>query len=112
MRKSILIIAGLLTLLVLLFLPSTSGLLLALLLLGMIPGTSFAIPAWIMLLGSMTGIILSIRWISRQPLYIGSHSQQEKMARQLARKKILAMSAAMAPAPAPTPVTRRRTAKA
>ena len=93
MRKPTLIIAGILTFLIVLFQPSVSTALFALLFLGMIPGTTTSIPSWAMLLISISGIYLAIRWISNQPLFIGNHQQQERTARQLARKKVLAMTA-------------------
>jgi hypothetical protein len=98
--------------------PRIENAMLALIFLGMIPGTSISIPSWIMFLVSIVGIVTAVRWISGQPLFIGSREYQEKLARQLARKKVLAMTAAPVQAePQVKPqrinaVNRRRIAKA
>ena len=97
-RRNILIGAGVVTLLVLLTTPAVGNALLAMLFLGVIPGTSVTVPTWMILVGSTAGSYLAIRWILNQPLFIGNRQYQEKLARQLARKKVLAMTAT------PTPV--------
>jgi hypothetical protein len=93
--------------LILLFMPQVGYSLFALIFLGMIPGTNLALPSWVMFFGSVIGIFIALRWIIHQPLYIGSHAEQEKLARQLARKKVLAMTSTPAAAD-PTPTRPRR----
>lgn len=61
---------------------------LALLFLGIVPGTNIQIPFWIMLIVLFGGGFILIRWLGSQPLYIGSLAKQEKTAKQLARKKV------------------------
>ena len=112
MRKPALIIAAVIFLLIMLFQPNVSGALFALIFLGMIPGTTVNVPSWMMLLGSLIGMVVAIRWLSQQPMFIGNYAQQEKTARQLARKKVLAMSAAPTPIRRKPTTARRRPAKA
>jgi hypothetical protein len=69
--------------------------------LGVIPGTTITVPTWMILVGSTAGSYLAIRWILDQPLFIGNRQYQEKLARQLARKKVLAMTATPASDAAP-----------
>lgn len=118
-RKKVLIVAGLILLLIILSRPEVEGELLALLFLGVIPGTSIALPSWMIFIGSIFAASALLRWLRDQPLFIGSHVEQEKLARQLARKKVLAMTAIPAPAAASpirpkhiNAVNRRRAAKA
>ena len=56
--------------------------------LGLIPGTDITVPFWLMLIAFIAVTILLIRWLTNQPLYIGSLASQEQTARQIARKKI------------------------
>ena len=57
--------------------------------LGIIPGTSYAIPFWAMGLFYIAFALSLITYLTYQPLYIGDLKHQEKVARQLARKKIM-----------------------
>lgn len=68
--------------------PTIFNAFLALLFLGIVPGTNIQIPFWIMLIVLFGGCFVLIRWLRSQPLYIGSLATQEKTARQLARKKV------------------------
>lgn len=68
--------------------PVISSALFSLIFLGAIPGTRFSIPFWIMLPATLIASYLLIRWLSRQPLFIGNLDEQEKTARALARKKV------------------------
>jgi len=112
-NKPAIITIGIIVALVVLIQPGVSNAIFALIFLGMIPGTNVSIPSWAMLLMSAIGIILAIRWITNQPLFIGSRIHQERTARQLARKKVLAMTAATPTRPKrATTSARRRTAKA
>lgn len=60
----------------------------ALLVMGIVPGTNWNIPAWLMLITYPLGFFLLLRWISRQPLFIGTNAHNEKVARKLARKRV------------------------
>lgn len=116
-RKHILVAAGALLLLFVLVRQEVESALLALLFLGIIPGTSISLPAWVMLVGAIVIGYAALRWLRDQPLYIGSHAEQEKLARQLARRKVLAMTAQPAAVVPVRPkrinaVNRRRVAKA
>lgn len=118
-RKQVLIAAGLIVLLIILSRPEVQSELLAFLFLGVIPGTSVTIPAWIIFIGSLIGASALLHWLRDQPLFIGSQEYQEKLARQLARKKVLALTATPVEAtPAPprlkriNAVNRRHAAKA
>ena len=83
--------------------PEIMGGLFAFVFLGMIPGTQYSLPTWLMFVVYILGIMFVIRWLVRQPLYIGSLSRQEKTARAIARKKITSRKKA------PTDTTRART---
>jgi len=69
--------------------PEILGSLFALVFLGLIPGTTLSMPFWVMLIVYGTGLFIVIRWLARQPLYLGNMAKQEKTARQLARKKVI-----------------------
>lgn len=93
-HRNILIASGLIVLLIVLSRPEVESELLALLFLGVIPGTSIALPSWLIFTGSIITASLLLRWLHNQPLFIGSYVEQERLARQLARKKVLTMAAA------------------
>lgn len=57
------------------------------LLMGLLPGTTFVLPPWIMMVAVVLMAVAAVSWLLRQPLYIGSLAAQEKTARQLARQK-------------------------
>lgn len=77
-----------LALLILFNLPTIFTVIFELILLGAIPGTTINIPFWVMLPLMVFCGYIAIHWISHQPLYIGNLEYQEKLARQLARKKV------------------------
>lgn len=77
--------------------------------LGMIPGTNYALPAWLVFTTTLIGSVLLINWLRHQPLFIGDLARQEKTARQLARKRVTKKLAIHTPAS--TTVTPRRKAK-
>lgn len=78
--------------------PEILGSVFALIFLGLIPGTDWSIPSLVMFLVYAVVAVLVIRWLVRQPLYIGNMSKQEKTARAIARKKVLKSKAKKAPA--------------
>lgn len=69
--------------------PEILGSIFALIFLGLIPGTALSIPSFIMFLIYAGVAALVIRWLVRQPMYVGNMSRQEKTARAIARKKVL-----------------------
>lgn len=88
MKKVAVSIIAIMALVVLLSQPTTSDALLALLFLGIVPGTDIQVPFWIMMLLLLGGGYVLIRWLGSQPLYIGNLHKQEQTARKLARKKV------------------------
>jgi cell division protein FtsW (lipid II flippase) len=92
-RRILIIGASVISLLVLLAQPAIGNSLLMMLFLGIIPGTSIVLPTWMILLSAVLGSYIAIRWIMNQPMFIGNQEYQEKVARQLARKKVLSMTA-------------------
>ncbi len=60
----------------------------ALLVMGIVPGVNWNIPAWLMLITYPLGFFLLLRCISRQPLFIRTNAHTEKVARKLARKRV------------------------
>ncbi len=60
----------------------------ALLVMGIVPGTSWTIPAWLMLVAYPLLFFTVLRWLTRQPMFIGSQAHNEKVARSLARKRV------------------------
>lgn len=70
--------------------PEILGSIFALVFLGLIPGTDFSIPSIVMFPIYAVVAILVIYWLVRQPMYVGNMSRQEKTARSIARKKVLA----------------------
>ncbi len=56
--------------------------------LGVIPGTDTRVPSWAMITLAVLSSALIIRWITNQPMYIGNLVEQERTARQLARKRV------------------------
>lgn len=95
--------------------PAFLGVIFGFLFLGIIPGTSFSIPFWIMLPASLLIGFLAVHWIMHQPMYIGSMEYQEKTARALARKnvakKIAKHRASLQPKTVATPKKQYRTVK-
>ena len=87
-KQTLLLIIGV-GLLVLFLRPDVSGALFALVFLGMIPGTSYAVPSLFMFIAYTVIAIATIHWLAHQPLYVGNLSRQEKTARSIARKKVL-----------------------
>ena len=69
--------------------PEILGSIFALIFLGLIPGTNLSIPSLVMFLVYGIVAVLVIRWLVRQPMYIGNMSKQEQTARSIARKKVL-----------------------
>jgi hypothetical protein len=103
MRKYLPHAVIILALLILFNLPTIITVIFELILLGAVPGTTISIPFWVMLpLMVFLGFIV-VHWLSHQPLYIGNLEYQEKLARQLARKKVAEkIATARAAEPQPT----------
>lgn len=74
---------------ILLVRPEILGALFALVFIGMIPGTNASVPSLVMFIAYALMAIFVILWLARQPMYIGNKTKQEKIARSLARKKVL-----------------------
>jgi len=70
----------------------------ALIFLGLIPGTDLSIPSLVMFPIYAIVAFFVLRWLIRQPLYIGNMSKQEKTARAIARKKVLKTKTKKTPA--------------
>lgn len=62
--------------------------------LGIIPGTTIIIPFWTMGLFYILLALALVTYLTYQPLYIGDMKHQEKVARQLARQKVMKQVAA------------------
>ncbi|MBC7746483.1 hypothetical protein H7Y40_00685 [Pedobacter sp.] len=88
MKKTIISILLVIVLVGILAQPAVNNALMALLFLGIIPGTNIQIPFWVMFILFFGGGYALLRWLILQPLYIGGIAKQEQTARQLARKKI------------------------
>lgn len=73
--------------------------------LGVIPGTDMRVPSWAMITLAVLSSALIIRWITIQPMYIGNLAEQERTARQLARKRV-AHKISKRPAAKKKPATR------
>ena len=55
---------------------------------GIVPGTSFTIPAWVILVGYPVIILIALGWLMSQPLFIGTSAHNQKTARSIARKRV------------------------
>ena len=88
MRKIILPASIVLVILFFFYLPEIVTIVFNFVFLGAIPGTKNNIPFWIMLPSMVFLGFLVVRWITHQPMYIGNLAEQEKLARQLARKRV------------------------
>ena len=88
MKKTIISILLITVLVGIMSQPVVHNALMALLFLGIIPGTNIQIPFWAMFILFFGGGYILLRWLMSQPLYIGGIAQQEHTARQLARKKV------------------------
>lgn len=56
--------------------------------LGLIPGTSYSLPMWLMALIYLSAILFAIWYLNKQTAYIGDRRQRDKQARQKARRSI------------------------
>lgn len=63
-----------------------------LLVMGIVPGTNLHAPAFLMLIGYPLIAIAAIYWLVKQPMFIGNKQHNEKLARQIARKKVMKIS--------------------
>jgi hypothetical protein len=88
MRKIILPASIILALIALLNLSAITTALFNFVFLGAIPGTQTNVPFWVMLPSMVFLGFVVVRWITHQPMYIGNLAEQEKLARQLARKRV------------------------
>lgn len=88
MRKITLPASIVLALLLFFYLPEIMTAIFNFVFLGAIPGTKNSVPFWIMLPSMVFLGFLVVRWITHQPMYIGNLAEQEKLARQLARKRV------------------------
>ena len=93
MNKRTLQIGGVLLGLLVLVQPVVFTAIVSLLFLGIVPGTNIVIPFWAMAIFYIISCFALFEYIGRQPLYIGDMKHQEKVARQLAREKVLNQAA-------------------
>lgn len=84
-RITIMICIGMLILLH----PVTIDALLAFLFAGIIPGTTIALPFWAMCVLLATIGYIAIRWVTKDPVYIGDTNQQSVNKRLAARKYVM-----------------------
>ena len=77
--------------------------------LGIVPATDIILPFWVMGVFYIVSSIALVTYLTYQPLYIGDMKHQEKVARQLARKKVTEQAAARL-APEKDTTARYRTA--
>jgi hypothetical protein len=56
---------------------------------GIIPGTSIALPFWLMSLFLVTIAYIAIRWVSKDPIYIGDTPHQQQQNKKAARDYVL-----------------------
>lgn len=56
---------------------------------GIIPGTTISLPFWLMSLLLVSVAYIAIRWISKDPIYIGDTPYQQQKSKQAAREYVL-----------------------
>lgn len=66
----------------------------ALLFAGVVPFTHIVLPFWAMSLLLATIAYAALRWLRRQPLFIGDTAHRERLAKSRARSHVLSVAAA------------------
>lgn len=56
--------------------------------LGLVPGTSYSLPMWLMALVYLSAILVGVWYLNAQTVYIGDRRHRDKLARQKARRTI------------------------
>jgi len=69
--------------------PSLLSSLFIIIFMGIIPGTSIVIPAWLTLLGFIILAVLAVRWLLDSPAYRPVPTSRDRARRQTARRRVL-----------------------
>lgn len=69
--------------------PSIMDAFLTFLFIGIIPGTAITLPFWLMSLLLVTVAYVAIRWVSKDPIYIGDTPHQQQQNKKAARDYVL-----------------------
>jgi hypothetical protein len=80
---------GLFVVIIALLQPVVMNAFIAFLFAGIIPGTTISLPFWLMSVLLVTVGYIAIRWISKDPIYIGDTPYQQQKSKQAARDYVL-----------------------
>ena len=84
---------GLFVVIIALLQPSVMNAFIAFLFAGIIPGTTISLPFWLMSILLVTVAYIAIRWVSKDPIYIGDTPYQQQQNKKAARDYVLRKTA-------------------
>lgn len=88
-RHHLIIAAIVLAGIVVMMQPSILSSLFIIIFMGIIPGTSIVIPAWLTLLGFIVLAVLAVRWLLDSPTYRPVPTSRDRTRRQAARRRVI-----------------------